>query len=100
MRFTWTPEKKRTNSVIHPGVTFEMAREVFDDPRQVVLENYFFEAEREQRFQIIGMTHQLVLLLVVFADRSESEEETIHIISARRAVRYEREIYEAAASKA
>ena len=70
--------------------------EVFDDPSQVVLDNYFFQDEREQRLQIIGMTKRLVLLLVVYVERPEEGEELIHIISARRATNYEQKIYEAA----
>jgi len=100
MRFTWSAEKKRRNPIAHPGITFEHAKEVFDDPYQVVLENYFFQDEREQRLQIIGMTRKLVLLLVVYVERLEDEEEVIHIISARRASKYERKIYETVASKA
>ena len=69
MRFTWAPGKKRMNPRKHRGITFEMAQEVFDDPNQVVLENY--EDDSEQRFQIIGMTRDVLLLLVVFVDRSE-----------------------------
>ncbi len=60
MRFTWSAEKRRRNPIVHPGISFEMAEEIFDDPNHVVLENYFFEDEREQRLQIIGMTGQLV----------------------------------------
>ena len=39
------------------------------DPNHVVGDNYFIERAGEQRYQIIGMTRKLVLLLV-FADRS------------------------------
>jgi uncharacterized DUF497 family protein len=56
--------------------------------------------EREQRLQIIGMTRQLVLLVFVYVERTKAGEQTIHIISARKASEYERKIYEAAASKA
>jgi len=38
----------------------------------------------EQRYQIIGMTGNLILLLVVFVDRGTSDLETIHIVSAER----------------
>ena len=44
----------------------------------------------EQRFQIIGMTRGLVLLLVVFA---EPGSDVIRLISARKAVDYEESIY-------
>ncbi len=75
---------------------------MFSDPNQVTVENYFIEDQGEQRYGIIGMTRGMVLLLVVFVDRTESassgkgEAETIHLISARKAEKYETEIYIAA----
>ena len=51
---------------------------------------------------IIGMTRGMVLLLVVFVDRTgpgsfgKDEIETIHLISARKAEKYETQIYIAA----
>jgi hypothetical protein len=89
MRFTWDPAKARRNQRIH-GVSFEVAAEIFDDPNHLAGDNYFIEEAREQRMQIIGMTRGLVLLLVVFVER-ESDE--IRIVSARKAVDYEKSIY-------
>ena len=89
MRFTWDPAKARRNRRIH-GVSFEIAAEIFDDPNQVAGENYFVEDAGERRFQIIGMTRGLVLLLVVFA---EPGSDVIRLISARKAVDYEKSIY-------
>ena len=40
------------------------------------------------------MSGGLVLLLVVFVDRSRPDEEIIHIISARKATAYEKSVYE------
>jgi len=40
------------------------------------------------------MTRSLLLLLVVFVHRSDADAEIIHIISARKAVEYEQDIYE------
>lgn len=71
-----------------------MAREVFADPNLIVTENYRFEDEGEQRYLAVGMTCNLMLVVVVFADRSEPEVEIIHIISARKAEDYEQSIYE------
>jgi len=48
----------------------------------------------QQRCQIIGMTRSWVLLLVVFVDRSDPAAEVIHLISARKAVDYEKSTYE------
>jgi uncharacterized DUF497 family protein len=92
-RFTWDPAKAGRNKRNH-GISFEMAREAFADPNHIVSENYHFEDEREQRYMAIGMTCNLVLVVVVFVDRSEPAVEIIHIISARKAVAYEQSIYE------
>src|SRR5260370_3050624 len=91
--FTWDPAKAERNERDH-GVSFDMAREVFADANQIVTENYHFEDEGEQRYSAIGMTRKLALVVVVFADRSGPAGENIHIISARKAVAYERSIYE------
>lgn len=90
-RFTWDPEKAERNLRKH-GISFEAAAEVFADPNQIAAENYFVQGE--QRLQIIGMTRRLVLLLVVFVDRSESGTEIIHIVSARKGQAYEQSAYE------
>ncbi len=93
MRFKWDSRKAATNQRVH-GISFETAREVFEDPHQIAADNYFIAGDGEQRYQVIGMTHSLVLLLVAFVDRSEPGSEIIHIISARKAVSYEESIYE------
>lgn len=92
-RFTWDSAKAERNQRIH-GISFETAKEVFDDPNHVAGENYFIESEGEQRYQLIGMSKSLALLLVVFVDRSGRGAEVIHLISARRAVDYEKSIYQ------
>jgi uncharacterized DUF497 family protein len=71
-----------------------MAKEVFDDPNHVAAENYFIASDGEQRYQIVGMARNLVLLLVVFVDRSGPGAEVVRLISARKAVGYEESIYE------
>ena len=89
MRFTWDPAKARKNQKRH-GVSFTTATEIFDDPNHVVGDNYFMEETGDQRFQMIGLTRSLVLLLVVFV---EPGSDVIRIISARKAVDYEESIY-------
>jgi uncharacterized DUF497 family protein len=91
IRFTWNEEKARLNLLNH-GVSFESAKEVFQDPNQVVSENYFKDGE--QRLQIIGMTRNAALLLVVFVDHSNPDIEIIHIISARKGEAIEEQAYE------
>ena len=96
--FEWSPAKEALNLRNH-DISFATAQEVFNDPNQVVMENYFYAEDGEQRYQIIGMTNNLVLLLVVYVDRSDAETEIIRIISARKANFYEEKLY-AAGSKA
>ena len=93
MKCTWNPEKADRNLRIH-GVSFDMAARIFDDPNHVVTENYFIEEEGEQRYQAIGTSGGVVLLLVVFVDRSGPEGEILHIISARKATAYEKSAYQ------
>jgi uncharacterized DUF497 family protein len=92
-RFTWDPAKARKNLRVH-GISFETAQEVFSDPNHVTGRNYFIEDQGEQRLAIVGLTHGLVLLLVVFVDRSTTVIEIIHIIPARKANKYEQSAYE------
>ena len=100
MRFTWDPVKARKNLKVH-GISFEVATEVFRDPNHITNEDYFIEDQGEQRYGIIGLSLNVVLLLVVFVDRTEvgssgaAATETIHIISARKADSYETKIYTA-----
>ena len=84
-RFTWDPAKARKNLRVH-GISFEAAQEVFNDPNHVAKENYFIEDQGEQRYGVIGLTANVVLLLVVFVDRSEGNVEIVRIISARKAI--------------
>lgn len=56
----------------------------------VVSEDYFMKETGEQRFQIIGMSRNLALLLVVFV---EPGSDVIRVVSARKAVDYEKSIY-------
>src|ERR1035437_9658909 len=93
MKCRWNPDKAERNYRVH-GVSFDMAAEIFRDPNHIVTENYFVVEEGEQRYQAIGMSGKLVLLLVVFVERGKPDEEFIHIISARKATDYEKSAYE------
>ena len=90
VEFTWRPEKAKRNLAKHK-VSFETASKAFTDPHLIVLEDC--EDERgEMRYHAIGRAGA-VLLLVVFADRSKDDREIIHIISARKADKYEQSAY-------
>jgi len=90
--FFWDEAKNRTNQQKH-GVSFEAASLVFDDPLQVSRIERVVDGE--ERWQTIGVAEGIVLLLVVHTWPEETEgEESIRIISARKASREERELYE------
>ena len=90
--FEPNPVKEVLNLRDH-GVSFAAAQEVFDDPNHVEAENYFIDGE--QRYQVIGMSKSLTLLLVVFVDHSNADTIVIRIISARKAEKFEEKIYAA-----
>ena len=85
MRFTWTESKRRSNLAKH-GLDFADAKKVFAGP--MVL----FEDRRtnygEQRMIGIGLLGALVVLVV----HVESDE-TIHVISMRKANHNETNLY-------
>ncbi len=51
-------------------------------------------ADGETRWQTLGLSGNIVLLLVAHTVRSESDDEIIRIISARKAGRKERQRYD------
>jgi hypothetical protein len=88
--FTWRTEKAIRNLAKH-GVSFEAAKEVFFDPNMLIIEDR--EVDGEIRYHAIGYSQSEVLLLVVHIDRSDEDREIIHIISARKADKYEQRTY-------
>jgi hypothetical protein len=89
LRFTWDPRKARANLRKH-GIPFVEALTVFFDEYAV---EFFDDAhsEWEDRFLLLGMSSQLKLLLICYCHREN--EETIRIISARRATQSESRHY-------
>jgi uncharacterized DUF497 family protein len=88
VKFEWDDEKAVINIEKH-GVTFGEATEVFYDPN--ALEGYDADHQNnEARFFIIGLSSRR-LLYVVYAER---HSDTVRILSARKAVKKERDSYE------
>ncbi|MBV9924415.1 MAG: BrnT family toxin [Acidobacteria bacterium] len=88
MRFEWDDAKAAANLRKH-GVSFEEAAEVFCDPN--ASDDYDPEhSDEEARFFIIGLSSRR-MLYVVYAERAD---DVVRIISARRASKFERKIYE------
>lgn len=89
IRFEWDPRKAHSNEEKH-GVSFEEAKSVFWDEQGLYYEDPAPE-EWEERFILLGLSSVLRLLVVVHAVR---EEDTIRIISARRATKREAKAYQ------
>jgi uncharacterized DUF497 family protein len=91
MRVTWDERKNRSNAIKH-GISFETAALVFDDPQaESRLERI---VEGEERWQTIGSVKGMLILLIAHTWHEEGGEETVHIISARKATARERTLYE------
>lgn len=86
VRFIWDPRKAAANVRKH-GVSFEEAATVFADPLALAVE----DAVDPGRTLLIGMSERERVLLTVYTD---IDEDTIRIISARRATSHERKNYE------
>ena len=96
VRFEWDEAKNLTNQRKHDGVSFEDARQVFQDPLHVSALDRIEGGE--QRWQTVGAVQGLVILVVAHTvtedDADGGSVEIIRIISARRATPRERRRYE------
>lgn len=88
MRFEWDEVKRATNLLKH-GVDFADAVAVFFDDLAITLEDTHTSGER--RFITIGIDANGRVLVIVYA---YSDQDTIRIISARKANGRERQQYE------
>ena len=87
--FRWNGEKASRNLRKH-GVSFEEAATIFGDALSSAIPDPA-HSTYEERFAILGSSSRGRLLVVVF---TETEEDVIRIISARRATTRERKNYE------
>ena len=87
--YEWDPNKNAQNQQKH-GVSFEEAITVFEDDRALLIADLNHSAE-EERFIVIGLSGAARILYVCHCYRDE--ENTIRIISARRATEKETEFY-------
>ena len=85
MEFTWNPEKRLINLRKH-GLDFADAEQVFSGHTLTYHDNRF--AYGELRYFTVGLLDGTAVAIA----HTESEDE-IHIISMRKAERYERERY-------
>ncbi len=87
MRAAWDPKKAKANYSKH-GVRFSDAEGVLFDPLALTREDP--RAEGEARFISIGVDFVGEIVVVVYTDQGED----LRLISARRATRGERHLYE------
>ena len=88
MKFEWDPRKAKRNLAKHK-VSFEAATTVFRDPLSATGADPDHSAD-ENRFITFGLSSRRRLLTVSHTER----EDSIRIISARRATKEERDFYE------
>jgi uncharacterized DUF497 family protein len=92
VRFEWDAKKNRSNREKHAGIDFETASRVFADPDLMLRRDRVIDSEL--RWHAIGAVRKAVLLVVhVYREENEYDEEIIRIISAREADPRERRIY-------
>jgi uncharacterized DUF497 family protein len=86
--FVWNLKKAELNVKNHEGISFGEARTIFDNPEFVtVLDKE--HSDDEERYITIGFSKGAKLLIVAHTDRND----TIRIITARKATRKEAEFY-------
>ena len=87
MNFGWDDEKNKENIRKH-GLDFADAWQIFDAPMLTALDTK--EEYGEDRVIAIGFLKNFVVVVVY----TEPEEETIRIISLRKALKHERKQFE------
>ena len=85
----WDENKNQTNQKKH-GISFEEAKEVFFDDDAILFDDPE-HSKGEERFLIIGLIQKEKICIVSHCYRDK--ENTIRIISARKATKNEKKIY-------
>jgi uncharacterized DUF497 family protein len=89
LKFEWDDAKAEINVKKH-GVTFEEAATVFDDADAILFDDPD-HSQDEDRFILLGMSLIAHVLIVCHCYRNE--DQSIRIISARKATKKEAEQY-------
>lgn len=87
MVIIWDQNKAKTNLKKH-GISFEEAQTVLESKQQLILDDRDHD---EERFIALGFSKHMNMLVVVYCYRLK---DVIRIISARKATKKERELYE------
>ena len=89
LRFEWDEDKNLTNQQKHK-VSFDEAKTVFHDENARLISDPD-HSEDEDRFILLGLSQNLRILVVIHCYREQ--DETIRIISARKASKNETKYY-------
>ncbi|PJZ64911.1 hypothetical protein CH371_15520 [Leptospira wolffii] len=91
MLFEWDDKKNSSNLKKHQ-ISFEQASQVFLDKDAIYIpdENH---SEDEERWLVLGKIANFTIIVVVFVDKSNKNEEKLRIISARKADKLEEKEY-------
>jgi uncharacterized DUF497 family protein len=92
MQFEWDENKNRINKTKH-GVSFEVACEIWLDPKRLLLVDR--DSFDEERWLAIGSLDSFAIAVAVHTYRGTEDEEIVRIISARKATPHERYGYQA-----
>ena len=87
-KFEWDDQKAASNLQKH-RVSFDEAVSVFGDARALTFSDTD-NADLEERSRTYGLSNKERLLVVVHTERRNN----VRIISARKATRYEKSVYE------
>jgi uncharacterized DUF497 family protein len=82
MQFEWDESKNRINKAKH-GISFELATKIWFDLQHLLLVDGSFADE--ERWLAIGTVGSHTLLVAVHTYRGTEDQETVRIISARKA---------------
>jgi len=94
IQFIWDENKNRANLKKH-GVDFNDAARAWYDPYRLDFYDREHSSNTETRWMFLGAVAGAVLFVV----ETEPDEETVRIISARRALKHEQEVYYANSNK-
>lgn len=89
LKFEWDERKNRSNQKKH-GVSFHEAKSVFTDEFGRLIPDPDHSVH-EERFILMGMSSQCRMLIVCHCERNA---DSIRIISARKAEKFEQKQYE------
>jgi uncharacterized DUF497 family protein len=92
LRFDWDPAKAAANERKH-GISFAEAETIFSDEHALLLDDPDHSSIEEERFILLGLSAGLRVLVVVHCYRTP--DDTIRLISARKATPPERQYYTA-----